>query len=183
MNCRKKHLQEFDKILTKYSNFIRANILKFNVHQKGIDPDDIYQEVRIKIWRLICSEKIIKNHALYIKKIINSSTIDYIRKSRRDEGLIILEKRRKISERKNKYSNIEKNNENEKTFKEIIGIAIDSLIDTRKKTVKLYLLNLSLDEISIVCNWSRDKTRNLLYRGLTDLKKKLYNMGFEYEDK
>jgi len=183
MDCKKKHLYEFDKILTKYSNFIRANILKFNVPQKGIDPEDIYQEVRIKIWKLICSEKKIKNHALYIKKIINSSTIDFIRKSRRDEGLIILEKGRRISERKNKYSNIEKNDENERTFKEMLGIAIDSLIDTRKKAVKLYLLNLSLNEIAIVCNWSCDKARNLLYRGLSDLKKKLYNMGFEYEDK
>ena len=183
MNCPKKHLYEFEKIITRYSNFIRANVLKFNVQKKGIDPEDIYQEVRIKIWRLICDEKKIKNHALYIKKIVNSSAIDYIRKSRRDEGLILLEKRKRISERKNIYTNNYKSDELKRNFKKITSTAINSLIDTRKKAVKLYLLNLTLDEIAIVCNWSRDKTRNLLYRGLTDLKQKLSDMGFEYENK
>jgi RNA polymerase sigma-70 factor (ECF subfamily) len=114
---------------------------------------------------------------------VNSSAIDYIRKSRRDEGLILLEKRKRISERKNIYSNNYKSDELKRNFKKITGIAINSLIDTRKKAVKLYLLNLTLDEIAIVCNWSRDKTRNLLYRGLTDLKQKLSDMGFEYENK
>jgi len=49
--------------------------------------------------------------------------------------------------------------------------AADRLLDSRKTVVKLYLLNMSLPEISDYLNYSQAKTRNLLYRGLEDLKK------------
>jgi len=178
MKYKQDDLKELEKILRQYSCFIHANIFKYNVQKKGIHPDDIYQEVRIKIWKLICNEKKIKNYPLYIKKIIKSSVIDHIRKSKRDDGILLLEKQKKISEKKNIYS--EKFDLN---LKEIIDKAMTSLIENRQKAVKLFLLNLTLDEIATVCNWSRDKTRNLLYRGLKDLKKKLIEMGIEYENK
>jgi len=44
-------------------------------------------------------------------------------------------------------------------------------------------LNMTIEEISIFLKWSKDKTRNLLYRGLSDLKKILREKGIEYEDK
>jgi len=47
----------------------------------------------------------------------------------------------------------------------------------------LYLLDLTIEEMSILFNWTEDKTRNLLYRGLSDLKKNLKGNGIEYEDK
>jgi DNA-directed RNA polymerase specialized sigma24 family protein len=48
---------------------------------------------------------------------------------------------------------------------------VEGLIETRRQVVKLYLLNMSVDEISIYLKFSQDKTRNLLYRGLADLKR------------
>ncbi|MCJ7582029.1 MAG: hypothetical protein MUP98_16070, partial [Candidatus Aminicenantes bacterium] len=47
--------------------FIRIHIQKFTPQKKGIDPDDILQEVRIKIWNLLTNEKKIDNYASYIK--------------------------------------------------------------------------------------------------------------------
>ena len=55
--------------------------------------------------------------------------------------------------------------------------------ESRKKAVKLYLLNLTIEEISILLNWSKDKARNLLYRGLADLKHMLRKKGIEYENR
>ncbi|MFW6131169.1 MAG: hypothetical protein ACOC5F_01045, partial [Candidatus Aminicenantaceae bacterium] len=60
---------------------------------------------------------------------------------------------------------------------------VNSLIESRRKVVKLFLLNMTIDEISTFLNWSKDKTRNLLYRGLSDLKKILKKEGIEYENK
>jgi DNA-directed RNA polymerase specialized sigma24 family protein len=42
---------------------------------------------------------------------------------------------------------------------------------------------MTIEEISAYFNWSKDKTRNLLYRGLSDLKKILKKKDIDYEDK
>lgn len=172
-------IDEFMDIIEQFSQFIRVHILKFAPQRKGIDPDDILQEVKIKIWNVLNDEKKIDNYASYIKKIVNSSVIDHLRKIRREERVLIKELNRKIEEKRSTYNREKIESEN---FKNILGQSVDSLLESRRKVVKLYLLNMTLEEISEFFNWSTHKTRNLLYRGLKDLKKILHKNGIDYED-
>ena len=55
-------------------------------------------------------------------------------------------------------------------IKNDIGQAVNSLMESRRRVVKLYFLGLSLGEISAMFDMSESGTRNLLYRGLKDLK-------------
>jgi RNA polymerase sigma-70 factor (ECF subfamily) len=64
----------------------------------------------------------------------------------------------------------------------MVGEAVESLMASRRRVVQLFLLNMTLEEIAIILKWSEAKTRNLLYRGLDDLKKILREKGIEYED-
>jgi RNA polymerase sigma-70 factor (ECF subfamily) len=105
--------------------------------------------------------------------------IDQIRKSRREEGVISNEKKKRISDRRSFYR---KHNSSENDLKKMVGEAVESLINSRRRVVKLYLLNMTLEEIAIFLQWSEAKTRNLLYRGLEDIKKKLKDKGIDYED-
>jgi DNA-directed RNA polymerase specialized sigma24 family protein len=43
-------------------------------------------------------------------------------------------------------------------------------------------MDMTIEEISAYFNWSTDKTRNLLYRGLADLKNLLKKRDIDYED-
>ncbi|MDH4219237.1 MAG: RNA polymerase sigma factor [Candidatus Aminicenantes bacterium] len=180
MSTKADKLKEFDAALSKFGRFIKVNIQKFNLPKDGIDPDDVLQEVRIKIWKLLNDEKKITNYSSYIKKIVDSSVIDHLRRARRERGFILLEKQKTISEWKSHY---ETRNTDDKNLKKIVNTAVESLMESRRKVVKLYLLNLTIEEIATFYNWSRDKTRNLLYRGLSDLKKSLQAEGIEYEIK
>lgn len=172
-------IDEFMDIIDQFSQFIRVHIQKFAPQRKGIDPDDILQEVKIRIWNVLTDEKKIDNYASYIKKIVNSSVIDQLRKIRREERVLYSELQRKIAERKSTYNKEKIDNEK---CKNILEQSVDSLIDSRRKVVKLYLLNMTMEEIAEYFNWSSHKTRNLLYRGLNDLKKLLQEKGIEYED-
>ncbi len=180
MSNTENKIKEFESILNKFSRFVKINIQKLNVQKNGIDPEDISQEVKIKIWKILEDEKKIKNFASYIRKVINSSVIDKLRKIKREKGIYIHEKYKWISEQKSNYQNRILLNDN---TKKIIDGAIESLIKSRRKAVKLFLLNMTIEEIAIYLNWSKDKTRNLLYRGLSDLKKALKEKGFELENK
>ncbi|MBN2199170.1 MAG: RNA polymerase sigma factor [Candidatus Aminicenantes bacterium] len=159
---------ELDRILRQFAGFIRLHLHKFAPQRFGLDSEDLYQEVRIKIWKVLRSEKEIKCLTSYIRKIVDSTVIDQLRKLRREENVYNYELERKTAELKSIYANSFSRG---KEFKDLVARAAESLIDTRKKVVKLFLLNMSIEEIADVFQWSRDKTRNLLYRGLSDLRK------------
>jgi RNA polymerase sigma factor (sigma-70 family) len=180
MASKRKTEEELKKILEDYTQFMNAHVQKFNLLKFGLDPEDIMQEVRIRIWKLVRSEKIIINQASYLKKIVHSAVIDQIRKFRREENLYKHEKQKRISELELAYRRevIRK-----RMLEEAVGKAVERLIDSRRQVVKLYLLNLSIQEISCYLNWSQDKTRNLLYRGLADLRESLKQLEDKNENK
>jgi len=180
MRPKEEKIIEFESLISRFSLFIKAHIQKYNLQKNGIDPDDIIQEVKIKIWKLFNDEKNIKNYASYIRKIVNSSVIDHLRQLKREEVTLDNERRKIISEIKSQYNS---KIILDKDLKEMIAHSVDSLIESRKKVVKLFLLNMKIDEIAALFLWSEDKTRNLLYRGLKDLKKILRERDIEYEDK
>lgn len=180
MNWNKNKEDEFKALLNRFAVLIKVQISKFNLQKFGLDPEDISQEIKIKIWKILHSEKEIKNYPSYIRKIINSSVIDLLRKWKREENIFIYERQRKVSESKKDYL---ADLLSEDCLRETIGEAVNSLIESRRKVVKLFLLSMTIEEISAYFNWSKDKTRNLLYRGLSDLKKILKKKDIDYEDK
>lgn len=180
MNQGKKISEEFEAVINRFSIFIKILIQRYDLPKKGVDPDDILQEVKIKIWKVLEDEKKINNFSSYIRKIVDSSVIDLLRKLKREENILNHERQKIVSEQKSRYRTEIKLDKN---LKKMIAQAIDSLLESRRKVVKLFLLNMTIDEIAVLFNWSKDKTRNLLYRGLNDLKKILKEKGIEYENK
>jgi len=174
----KEKEREFVALLDQFAGFIRFHILKFNLGRFGLDPDDISQDVRLRLWKLLHSEKKVDNYASYIRKIVDSAVIDQLRRWKREEGIVRTEKNNKIAELELTY-----NPEIERLarLKEIIAHCVEGLIPSRKRVVKLYLLGMNTEEIATHLGWSQDKTRNLLYRGLADLKKLLRERDIEYE--
>ncbi len=174
-----KRENELADILDRYSSLMRIHIIKFNPQRFGVDPDDIAQEIRIRIWRLLQHEKNIRCYPSYIKKIVNSSVLDLLRKRKRDHGILVKEKQMRVSEIKKHYPPAYSP---EELFRDTVAQAVESLIESRRKVVRLHLLDMTIEEISAFYNWSSNKTRNLLYRGLSDLKRILKDKGIEYEN-
>jgi RNA polymerase sigma factor (sigma-70 family) len=171
---------EFRQILEDYSRHMSSQVQRYNLPKYGLDPEDILQDVKIRIWKLLQAGRTIVSPAAYIKKIVGSAVIDQLRKRRREENLYQHEKQKRISEQELSYrwEAIRK-----KALAETVGQAVNRLINSRRQVVKLYLLNLTIQEIASYLQWSQDKTRNLLYRGLADLRQSLKDMEAENEDR
>jgi RNA polymerase sigma factor (sigma-70 family) len=179
MTWDEKKDQELAEIIDRFSSYIKASIQRYNPCKFGIEIDDVTQDVKIKIWKILHHEKKIENYSSYIKKIVDTSVIDQFRKLKREEGIYLFERNRKISE--SHQSPSMEAIYDEMDLKDLVGRAVDGLIESRRRVVKLYLLNMSIEEISLYFQWSKDKTRNLLYRGLNDLKKILKAKNIDYE--
>jgi RNA polymerase sigma-70 factor, ECF subfamily len=158
---------------------MKVQIYKFNPGRFGLDPEDICQEIKIKLWRVLSYEKEIANFPSYIRKIVSSSVIDMLRKLKREEDVFFHEKQKRISEMKTDYFSELSEREH---LRERLAEAIGLLIESRRRVVKLFLLDMTIEEIAAFYGWSRDKTRNLLYRGLADLKRLLQEKDIDYED-
>jgi DNA-directed RNA polymerase specialized sigma24 family protein len=55
------------------------------------------------------------------------------------------------------------------------------LATRRRRAVGLHLQGLSASEVGRVMGWSEPKARNLVYRGLKDLRRELKEMGIDHD--
>lgn len=174
MNKIRSDKDEFEALLEKLSLAIQTSVQSYHPQKLGIDPEDLVQEIRIKLWKIFKSDKKIHNYSSYIKRVINSIIIDQIRASRRYEKIVDLEKRRNLQDHGIRNVPI-------RTRKDVES-AFNSLIESRRKVVRWSLFGLDINEISKILKIDETKTKNLLYRGLNDLKNILESKGINYED-
>ena len=62
-----------------------------------------------------------------------------------------------------------------------VARALDTIPASRRPVVKMYLAGHPREEIAELMGWTEGKTRNLLYRGLADLRERLTEMGVGWE--
>jgi len=55
--------------------------------------------------------------------------------------------------------------------------ALAGISDTRRAAVRLHLEGKNLAEIASLSGWTSAQARNLLYRGLSDLRESLHRLG------
>jgi RNA polymerase sigma-70 factor (ECF subfamily) len=180
---------EFNAILEKYGAFLRQTIARICPKDLGIQFDDIEQEARLRLWRAIESEKEINFHGSYIYKIVVSVTINAIRraKARREEQLRLAEDAEAenateappITLTAGAENSPEAQAEREELLRKVEE-AMARLPENRRLAVGLHLKGMTTNEIADLMGWSEPKARNLVYRGLKDLRSELRAMGIEY---
>jgi len=145
------------------------------------DLDEVVQDVRVRLWKALDSgEKISGVTASYVYSAGRSAAIDLIRRRRdeRDQSLTVdsgeepmfaaaaptqldLAVRRDVVER--------------------LEAAIDTLDPRRAVAVRMHLAGYAREEIGDLMGWTEPKTRNLIYRGLADLRDRLRQRGITPE--
>ena len=63
---------------------------------------------------------------------------------------------------------------------EKVEAALAKLVENRRLAVEFYLQGMTSLEIADLMDWTEAKARNLIYRGLEDLRKYLRDAGVEY---
>jgi RNA polymerase sigma factor (sigma-70 family) len=180
---------EFNAILEKYGAFLRQTITRVCPKDLGIQFDDIEQEARLRLWRALEAEREINFHGSYIYRIVVSVTINAIRraKARREEQLRLagdyededVGEAQPIVLTAGAENSPETQAEREELLRKVEE-AIASLPEGRRLAVGLHLKGLTTDEIADLMEWSEPKARNLVYRGLKELRGKLRAAGIEY---
>ena len=161
-----------DAVLARFTDAARRL-----ARQTGLgadDLDDLLQEVRIRLWRALGTpERIREARALYIHRAVASAALDLLRRRRARREV-------PIDEDGAPEPAAPGGADRELDRRELdaaVGRAVDSLVESRRVVVRLYLAGHQREEIAAMLGWSEPKTRNLLYRGLADLREALERAG------
>jgi RNA polymerase sigma factor (sigma-70 family) len=175
----------FHRLLEEYGRFLRSVIVRTCPRHLGIEIDDIEQDARIRMWRALQDERNLTNAASYIYRIAVSATIDAVRRvmARHEEqaesdtdiesdmSVPAVDPRQspeRVAERSQLMQKVE--------------AALAALSENRQTAVKLYLQGMTSQEIGDLCAWSEPKARNLIYRGLNELRNQLRDKGIDMTD-
>jgi RNA polymerase sigma-70 factor (ECF subfamily) len=174
-----------ENTIEQFSQLIRRAIRKTSPQIDLSDMDDIEQEVKIKIWKeILKSEKEIQNFGSYIWKVTYTTTCRVMKKLFMHKKQLLLQGESSVSIEdfpELMIHNPDRQYE-KKELLELIRESVDSLIESRRQVLKLYLMGMDLNEISEFYAWSDGKTRNLLSRGLSDLRRELLERGIYYKE-
>ena len=162
-----------EHIVSRFDAFIRRSARRHGLEHAEVD--EVVQELRLRMWRSLGTAEVIRRaNASYIYRI--SASIDIIRRRRArrfeattlDDGLadVTSDPRRRAD------AGVERNE-----LAATVHRALALLAESRRAVLRMHLAGYERQEIADLLGWSEAKTRNLLYRGLADLRQVLESWG------
>lgn len=163
-----------ESTIARFAGVVRVVAARYRLPPS--DRDDLVQEVRVRLWRALEVERIEALPASYLYRTATSAALDLIRRRRTmredsiddvDPSAPGLTAPAADPERCAQLSDLALQ----------IERAIEAIPESRRPVVRMYLAGYGSAEIGELMGWTEAKARNLLYRGLADLRQRLEEAG------
>jgi RNA polymerase sigma-70 factor (ECF subfamily) len=171
----------FEELLSRYGAFLRRTVARMLPGVGGVALDDVEQEARVELWRALRNEREISYPASYIHKVALTAALRAIRraKARRETPLELLEEAGLDGlPGQARPPDPEGLARRQETLRKLDS-ALSRLPENRRLAVSLHLRGMTTAEIGGILGWSEPKARNLVHRGLKDLRRELLAEGID----
>lgn len=174
--------QRLQELLARFAARVRVQIETNRLVQQGIDPDDVEQEVRIRLWKALERDPNAEFPASYIQKVVATVLVDALRRHQVRPAEAMPEPEEGGVEFTDGAARPDRVAlESQQIL--VLGRALDELGPRRRRTLQLYLQGYALQEVADLNGLTLDAARKLIYRGLDELKARLAAHGLsEYLD-
>jgi RNA polymerase sigma factor (sigma-70 family) len=166
-----------ERVMTRFGRMLRSVGLRRGMSEQELD--ELTQEVRVRLWRALPgSERIERVQSSYVYQAALSAALDMVRRSRREVGMLSLERMTAPGNADTAHAGATPDTALERReLGESIDRAIEELDRPRGVVVRLHLSGYDRFEIARLLGWTEPKVRNLIYRGLADLRARLARQG------
>jgi RNA polymerase sigma-70 factor (ECF subfamily) len=167
------------------SSAIEALVTRFRTMVRSVgarrglveaDLDEVMQDVRIRLWQAGEGGKTLEElGASYLYHVATSAALDLLRRRRArraNDTDDIREQTELTTDTASPHDALEA-----RELASQIDAAIDTLAIDRRVAVRFHLAGYDRTDIARMLGWTEARTRNLLYRGLDDLRRRLTDMG------
>jgi RNA polymerase sigma factor (sigma-70 family) len=164
---------ELESLVTRFARFAGRIAYDRGLHQE--DLDELLQELRVRFWRAR-KGGLRDLSAGYVRRTAISAALDIIRRRRVDRNVSLDDDQSGAPPLATLAAGpAELLDQSE--LAQRVSLAVDGLAPPRRAAVRMYLDGYRREEIAELLRWSDAKTRNLLYRGLADLRAVLLAQG------
>ena len=173
-----------EELFRAYGAKVRGLLKTYGLDKHGIDPADIEQEVRIKLWHALERDRSGAFHASYVQRVVASTVIDALRRAQvrateplpEEDGDEAVEIGSASVGPERRAGDSERMQALERCMAEIP--------ERRRMPIALHLQGFSLQEIADQAGIpSVEAARKLVSRGLDELKSRLRDLGYgTFED-
>jgi RNA polymerase sigma factor (sigma-70 family) len=160
--------------LARFERTLRSVGRRFRL--RDADLDELTQEVRIRLWKAEERESGSTATASYVWKTAEAAAIDLFRRRRTRELHATAVSARKEDLPAGTVPDPAMRIEEQELVRQIME-AVAGLPEARRVPVRMHLAGYGRDEIASALGWTEPKTRNLIYRGLADLRDLLQARG------
>lgn len=169
-------------LLAEYGARVKLLVARHGLENHGVDPADIEQEVRIRLWKALERDRNAAFHASYIQRVVLSAAIDAIRAAQaRPAERLPQEDSAGFQALVEAAPGPEQAAGGAQDFSRVAA-CMAQLPERRREAVELHLQGFSLREIGAFVGVSEEAARKLLDRGLQNLRERLAMQGFGGED-
>jgi RNA polymerase sigma-70 factor (ECF subfamily) len=165
-----------EDVVRRFGNFMRRTAHRHNLGAGEID--EVMQDTRIRLWKALgTSDSIQQAPASYIYRTVTSAALDFLRRrrARREDSL---DETGEFTPTPVTASRSADQTQQEGEIEHVVAQSVELLVESRRAVVRMYLAGFDREEIQQLLGWSEAKTRNLLYRGLADLRATLQARGY-----
>jgi RNA polymerase sigma-70 factor (ECF subfamily) len=163
-----------EHVVGRFDAFIRRSARRHGLDRAEVD--EVVQELRVRMWKSLGTAELIRRaKASYIYRAAISASIDIIRRrrARRFEATSLDGIADVASDPRRRADAGMEGDELAATVHRAVGL----LSESRRAVVRMHLAGYERHEIADLLGWTEPKTRNLLYRGLSDLRQILESWG------
>lgn len=172
-----------EELVRSYGAKVKGLLKTYGLDKHGIDPADVEQEVRIKLWHALERDRSGAFHASYVQRVVATTVIDALRRAQVRATEPMPEEEDEAVEigaasvgPERSAGDVERMQGLERCMAEIP--------ERRRLPISLHLQGFSLQEIADLAGIpSVEAARKLVSRGLDELKTRLRELGYgTFED-
>ncbi len=173
-----------EELVRTYSAKVKGLLRTYGLDKHGIDPADVEQEVRIRLWRAIERDRSGAFHASYVQRVVASTVIDAMRRAevRAAEPLPEEDEEQPVDLGEGPVGPERSAGDVERM--QCLERCMAEIPERRRMPIALHLQGFSLQEIADLAGIpSAEAARKLVSRGLEELKTRLRELGYgDFED-
>ena len=167
--------------VARFGTMVRQVGRRYRLDESGVD--EVMQEVRIRLWRARgTSEQVGETNTSYVYRTASTAALDILRRRRARQA----DRHDAIEDDRTATDLTARNPDPHAALEgtelaDRVARAIDEIPASRRPPVRMHLAGYPREEIAKLMGWTEAKTRNLLYRGLADLRERLTAEGIGWD--
>lgn len=177
--------QQLTILFQQHQHLIDKAVFSQQINITGVTIDDVYQEVSIRVLKILNNDREIENLASYIYRITANVIVDLARANSRHNQETPLPDHRDETDSYQPELNSEAPQPDSrllnKELQQTLLAAIEALPNDRRIAAKMRLQGYSVKEMMALTGWPYYKAENLSKRSMIALKEQLEIMGIDYE--